>query len=186
MLANLWARFRDPLVRALWTFAYLFVATLLVTAQSIDPGNLSGAALKASVAGAPDSGYALDASGLLAGLDLGFQGKLSGSLIQPRAAGDLRLKSADAAPFLRLIGHGLPDLTQALPIDTTAVLGLGDGRLALTGLSGSVSGRRLDGEIATQLGQGRPTFSGSLGLDRAHLPALASLLLGAPAPHGFP
>ena len=141
-----------------------------------------GAALKASVAGAPDSGYALDASGLLAGLDLGFQGKLSGSLIQPRAAGDLRLKSADAAPFLRLIGHGLPDLTQALPIDTTAVLGLGDGRLALTGLSGSVSGLRLDGEVAAQLGQGRPTFSGSLGLDRAHLPALASLLLGAPAP----
>ena len=141
-----------------------------------------GAMLAANVAGAPESGYSIDASGLLAGLDLGFQGRLSGSLTQPQAAGSLRLKAADAAPFLRLIGFGLPDLTQTLPVQTSGTLGLADGRLALTGLAGSVSGVSLNGELAAQLGQGRPKFSGALDLDRAHLPALASLLLGAPAP----
>ena len=141
-----------------------------------------GAALSATVAGAPDSGYSVDASGLLAGLDLGFQGKLSGSLIQPQAAGSLRLKAADAAPFLRLIGFGPPDITQTLPVQTNAMLGLAEGRFALTGLVGSVAGVSINGELAAQMGQGRPKLSGALDLDRAYLPALASLLLGAPSP----
>ena len=150
--------------------------------ETLPIAGAGGAALGATVAGAPDSGYSIDASGLLAGLDLGFQGKLSGSLTQPQAAGSLRLKAADAAPFLRLIGFGPPDITQTLPVQTNAMLSFAEGRLALTGLAGSVSGVSLNGELAAQLGQGRAKFSGALDLDRAHLPALASLLLGAPSP----
>ncbi len=151
-------------------------------AEALPIAGAGGAMLSAKVAGAPATGYSVDASGLLAGLDLGFQGKLSGSLAQPQAAGGLRLTSADAAPFLRLVGLGLPDLTQTLPLQTSATLGLAEGRLALSEFSGSVAGVTLSGDIAAQLGQGRPKISGSLDLDRAHLPALASLLLGAPAP----
>ena len=149
--------------------------------ETLPISGAGGAMLGANVAGAPESGYAIDASGLLAGLDLGFQGKVSGFLSKPQAEGGLRLKSADAAPLLRLIGFGLPDVTQALPFQTNATLGLAQGRLALTGLSGSVSGVSLNGELSAQLGPGRPKLSGALELDRAHLPALASLLLGAPA-----
>ena len=150
--------------------------------ETLPIAGAGGAMLAANVAGAPEGGYSIDASGQLAGLDLGFQGRLSGSLSQPQAGGGLRLKAADAAPFLRLIGFGLPDITQALPVQTSGTLGLAEGRLALTGLAGSVAGVSLNGELSAQLGQGRPKFSGALDLDRAHLPALASLLLGAPAP----
>ena len=150
--------------------------------ETLPIAGAGGATLKASVAGAPESGYSIDAVGLVAGLDLGFQGRLSGSLNQPRAEGGLRLKSADAGSFLRLIGYGLPDVTQSVPIQTSATLGLAEGRLALTGLSGAALGVSLNGEIAAQLGPGRPKFTGALDLDRAHLPSLASLLLGAPAP----
>ena len=141
-----------------------------------------GAMLAASVAGAPGGGYSVDASGLLAGLDLGFQGKVSGSLGAPRATGSLRLKTADGAPLLRIIGYGPPDVTQVLPAQASAALDLADGRLALSGLSGLAAGVSLNGEIAAQLGPGRPKFSGALALDRLNLPALATLLLGAPAP----
>ena len=151
-------------------------------AEALPIAGAGGAMFSAKVAGAPAVGYSVEASGLLAGLDLGFQGKLSGSLAQPQAAGGLRLKSADAAPFLLLVGLGLPDVTQILPLQTSATLGLAEGRLALSGLSGSVAGVTLSGDIAAQPGQGRTKISGALDLDRAHLPALASLLLGAPAP----
>ena len=150
--------------------------------ETLPIAGAGGATLKAELAGAPDGGYAVDASGLLAGLDLGFKGQLSGSLAAPRAMGDLRLKTADAGSLLRMIGYGLPDITQALPIQANAALGVADGRLALTGLSGSAVGVTLGGGLAAQMGQGRPKLSGALELDRASLPALATLLLGPPVP----
>ena len=151
-------------------------------AETLPIPGAGGASLKAELAGAPDGGYAVDASGLLAGLDLGFKGQLSGSLAAPRAMGDLRLKTADAGPLLRVIGYGLPEITQALPLQANAALGLADGRLALTGLSGSAAGVTLGGRLEAQMGQNRPKLSGALELDRASLPALATLLLGPPVP----
>ena len=150
--------------------------------ETLPIAGAGGASLTATLAGAPDGGYAVDASGLLAGLDLGFKGQLSGSLAAPRAMGDLRLKTADAGPLLRMIGYGLPEITQALPIQANAALGLADGRLALTGLSGSAVGVTLSGGLEAQMGQNRPKLSGALELDRASLPALATLLLGPPVP----
>ena len=149
-------------------------------AETLPIAGAGGASLKAEVAGAPDGAYAVDASGVLAGLDLGFKGQLSGTLAAPRATGDLRLKTADAGPLLRVIGYGLPEITQPLPLQANAALGLADGRLVLTGLSGSAVGVSLGGGLEAQMGQNRPKFSGALELDRANLPALATLLLGPP------
>ncbi len=149
--------------------------------EALPIAGAGGATLSATLAGLPE-GYQIDATGLLAGLDLGFQGKLTGSLTQPQAAGNLRLKSTDAAPFLRLIGYGLPDVTQGLPFDTRATVTLGEGGLALTGLSGAVAGVSLNGAIALQKRQVGPKISGALDLERANLPAFTALLLGAPGP----
>ena len=151
-------------------------------AETLPIAGAGGASLKAEVAGAPDGAYAVDASGLLAGFDLGFKGQLSGALAAPRATGDLRLKTADASPLLRVMGYGLPEIAQALPIQANAALGLAEGRLALTGLSGSAVGVTLSGRLEAQMGQNRPKLSGALELDRASLPALATLLLGPPVP----
>ena len=150
--------------------------------ETLPIAGAGGASLKAELAGAPDGAYAVDASGLLAGIDLGFKGQLSGSLAAPRAMGDLRLKTADAGPLLRVIGYGLPEITQALPVQANAALGLADGQLALTGLSGSAMGVTLSGGLEAQMGQNRPRLTGALELDRASLPALTTLLLGPPVP----
>ena len=160
--------------------AYMLIRQL--GAEALPITGAGGAMLTASVAGAPGVGYNINASGQLAGLDLGFQGKVSGSLGEPQAEGGFRLKSTDAAPFLRLIGYGPPDVTLALPIQVGATLGLNAGRLAFTGLSGSVAGVNLSGEIATQLGPEGPKASGALDFDRVNLPAIATLLVGAPVP----
>ena len=147
-------------------------------AETLPIAGAGGAALTANLAGAPDGGYAVDGSGLLAGLDLGFKGQLSGSLAAPRALGDLRLKTGDAAPLLRMIGYGPPEITQALPLQVSGALGLAEGRLSLRGLSGSAIGVRLSGDLEARLGPSRPKFSGALELERANLPAFAALLLG--------
>ena len=150
--------------------------------ETLPIAGAGGASLKAELTGAPDGAYAVDASGLLAGLDLGFKGQLSGTLAAPRATGDLRLKTADAGPLLRMIGYGPPEITQVLSLQASAALGLVEGRLALTGLSGSAFGVTLGGGLEAQMGQTRPRLSGALELDRASLPALATLLLGPPVP----
>ncbi len=150
--------------------------------ETIPIAGAGGALLTAKIADSPDGAYAVDASGLLAGLDLGFKGRLSGSLGAPRATGDLRLKTADVGPLLRMVGYGSPEITQALPLQASAALGLAEGRLALTALSGSAFGVSLGGGLEAQMGQARPKLSGALELDRANLPALATLLLGPPVP----
>jgi hypothetical protein len=149
--------------------------------ETLPLGGVGAATLQANVAGLPDGSYRIDASGLIAGIDLGFRGAVSGGLAQAQASGDLRLKASDAAPFLRLIGQGPPDITQSLPIDARAALTFGDGALALTGLTGSVLGVGVKGEITAKR-QGGLKISGALDLDRANVPAFAALLLGAPAP----
>ena len=157
-------------------------AAMLIRQLGVEALPIAGAgaaSLVANIAGAPDGSYQVAASGVLAGLDLGFQGSVFGSLAQPQATGSLRLKSSDAAPLLRLIGYGLPDITQGLPIEARAGLRLDDGALALTELSGSVSGVSLTGEIAAKRQAGLK-LTGALNLDRANLPAFAALVLGAP------
>ena len=156
-------------------------APMLIRQVGFDAIPISGSGagrITATMRGTGDNSFDLDLSGTVAGVSLGLESAVSGPWRQPVATGKLRLSSADAGSLLRLLGYGLPDVTQSLPVEAGSSFRMEGRRLSLTAISGSLAGTALNGTLDADADSGQPKWSGSLDLDRASLPAFAALLLG--------
>jgi len=133
-----------------------------------------GGRLQASLRAAQQGGFDLSASGAIGGVDLSFDGQVATS----RAQGAITINTRDAAPLLRSVGYGLPDVTQVLPVEGHAQLQWQGVRLHLTQLNAALAGQRLGGALAVEWSNARPQLTGELQAQRVNLPQLAALLLG--------
>lgn len=133
-----------------------------------------GGRLQASLRAGRASGFDLSASGSIGGVDLSFDGQVATS----RAQGAVTLNTRDAAPLLRSVGYGLPDVTTSLPVDGNAQLDWQGGQLQLTKVSGNLAGQALGGTLNADWSEPRAKLTGELQAQRVHLPQLAALLMG--------
>ena len=133
-----------------------------------------GGRLQASLRAAQQGGFDLSASGTIGGVDLSFDGQVAAS----HAKGAMTLNTRDAAPLLRSIGYGLPDVTQTLPLEGHGQLDWRGARLQLTQLNAALAGQRLGGTLAVEQVNARTQLSGELQAQRVSLPQLAALLFG--------
>ncbi len=141
--------------------------------------------VSAEVRGNFDAGFDVTALAQIAGAQLSFTGEVGGAPQSPDVKGQARIRSPDAAPFLRLMTFGLPDIAAALPLEASARIDVGGGRATIGALNGAIAGAKLSGDLAvaadTNAG-GRVRVTGELGLGRFSLPAMAALVLGPPQP----
>lgn len=133
-----------------------------------------GGRLQASLRAGQSSGFDLSASGSIGGVDLSFDGQIATS----RAQGALTLNTRDAAPLLRSVGYGLPDVTTSLSVEGHAQLEWQGSQLQLSKVSGNLGGQALGGALTADWREPRAKLSGELQAQRVNLPQLAALLMG--------
>ncbi len=154
-------------------------ATMLARQLGLSPAGAlapGGAHIDLSAHGAAATGFDVEATTKVAGATLGFHGRLAPS---SDAVGDVTLAAPDAAPLLRLFGLGPPDATLKLPASVAAHGTFGEGRAALAGLTGTVAGSAVAGDLTLAPdADARPKLTGALTLDRLWAPRLAELMLG--------
>lgn len=97
--------------------------------------------------------------------------------------GNVRVRSPDAGPLLRVLAVALPDANAGLPIDGSAQVEQAGAVLSFTNLSGLVSGAFVNGALRGETEGEARNWSGDLKVDRIALPGIASLALG---PMGAP
>ena len=96
-----------------------------------------------------------------------------------RAAGSVKLTSPDVAPVLQSLAVAFPDLIGRQAVALQAMASWTPPALAFNDLKGTVGDSAVGGALVWRsTAKGEPALSGSLAMDRASLPALASLVLG--------
>ena len=105
-----------------------------------------------------------------------FEGRVA--LDKPEGSGNLRLRSPDAAPLLRVLAMALPDGNAGLPIDASAQVAQAGGVLTFSNVSGVVSGAFVNGALSSRAEGETRRWAGEVKVDRLAFPALAALALG--------
>ena len=133
--------------------------------------------------GTSENGFSLKARASLAGVDLNYEGQVSGGLPRPDASGKVSVTSRDASPLLQVLALALPDAGSRMPVDMSADLRLRNGSLVLSRLDGAALGSRVAGMLAYGADAGPiRKLTGDLRLDTLTLESLASLVLGPRPP----
>ncbi len=130
-----------------------------------------------------ESGFEVSTLAQLAGTQLSYFGRLAGTPQSPEASGQARVKAQDAAPLMRALAVGPPDFSVAMPVEVSARIDVAGGRANMAGLTGSVGGSKLSGDLvsfADTAAGGRTRLTGTLELDRLAMAPLATLVLGPP------
>jgi uncharacterized protein involved in outer membrane biogenesis len=122
--------------------------------------------------------------GSFAGTDLGFRGRIGGSVSMPHGSGVVTVKSGNIAPLTAIAAIALPDATARLAADLSGNVSFDAGKIAVSGITGSFAGTGTKGDLSFDLvpGTARPQVGGTLAFDHLSLPGLASLILGASQP----
>lgn len=138
--------------------------------QDVGPGSI-----KLSAHGSRKLAAKLTA--LLAGANFTFEGTVDPDAAAPRAAGTVKLTSADLSGLLRATGLSLPDLTAHLPADLGAKVEAGMDRAIFSDIGGMFAGSKLAGHLAYA-----KELTGELRTDRLSLGELFALTLGPMQP----
>ncbi|MCR4267119.1 AsmA family protein [Nitratireductor sp. ZSWI3] len=115
------------------------------------------------------------------GLDTGFDGALTFKEGAPRLAGRTHIASDDIEPWLSVAGVVLPGFGLGMPVDLAAELEWSDRLAVLSGLTGSLAGSDVSGDLNIALDANKPRFDGALDLSRFDLAPVAELVLGPSA-----
>ena len=159
-------------------------ASLLVRQFGFEALPLAGVGrgrVSAELKGGFEQGFEATALADIAGTRLSYTGRLAGSPLSPEMKGLARATANDAAPFLRLMAFGLPDFAARAPVEASARVEVSDGKLGLGDIAGAVAGGKIRGDLAGAADPGagqRFRLTGALALERASLPALATLVFG--------
>ncbi|MGP8232185.1 MAG: AsmA family protein [Methylovirgula sp.] len=143
------------------------------------PGKRLGeAAIDATAHGSPDH---LDTrfSASVAGANLDFTGDIAEAAKTPRAAGTVKIASADLSALLRALGLAAPDLAITLPLDVSAAVQADGDGLVLRAISGSCAGNKIAGSLSYSGDRG---VTSTLQTDALSLGAVLQLALGPPRP----
>jgi hypothetical protein len=170
---------------------------------------IAGAHLTASASGRWEAGFDARLRASLAGADLNWRGRFVPAPVAPddrNAFGAVTLKTDNVLPMLSMFGLAAPNAGPVAPADLSAEFALRGAEASLQGLSGTVAGAKVSGNLAwlrpaplvditgldVDLALARsiageaPTatpaqISGNVSVDRTTLGALLALPLGAPA-----
>ncbi|MDR3407453.1 MAG: AsmA family protein, partial [Methylovirgula sp.] len=143
------------------------------------PGKRLGEAIIDATAHGPPAHLETRFSASLAGASLDFHGDIAEAAKAPRAAGTVRIASADLSALLRAIGLADPDLAIALPLDVSAAVQADGDGLVLRAISGSCAGNKIAGSLSYGGDRG---VTGTLQTDTLSLGAVLQLALGPPRP----
>ena len=159
-------------------------ASMLLRQIGVDALPLTSAgrgALNLSASGDPTKGMDAKLDATIAGTSISYVGAI-GQALGP--SGDLRLRSANLAPLLQIVGIASPDpFGPSLPVELDGKVSRGDQRWTLAGLAGRIGPSRLSGDLALERGDDASKAfraSGMLRFDRLTLGNLAALVYGAP------
>ena len=164
-------------------------ASPLLALAGLRPPPVEGPAqLSLKAEGTPAQRLRTDAAARLPGLEARWQGQLrlpDETPWPPQGAGDLSLRSEDAAHWAAELGLAMP---QGMPLGGTSRIAFSPRHLLLQKVNLRLGGNQVGGElrfdwpdeIARKLEGARPTVKGTLNADSADLSAIATLLLGAP------
>jgi hypothetical protein len=143
------------------------------------PGKRLGeAVISANAQGLPDH---LDTrfSASVAGANLDFNGDVAEALKAPRAAGTLKIASADLSALLRTLGLADPALAIVLPLNVSAAVQADGDGLGLRAIRGSCAGNKITGSLSYGGDRG---VTGTLQTDALSLGSVLQLALGPPRP----
>jgi len=97
------------------------------------------------------------------------------------ARGKVHIEAQDIEPWLMTVGATLPGMGFGTPAALSADADYAKGLLVLEGISGTVAGSALTGDLNVAVESGAPKFTGALSVDTLDLTPLAALVLGEPA-----
>jgi len=138
-------------------------------------GLTPGGRLTAELAGAPATGYQAKLALSAEDSSVRFDGRLGGS---PAAVGRLVVTSDDVGPWLATAGLAAPGLAEGFGAELAAAARLDGGQLALAGLTGTIAGATVAGDVAFGWQSGQPVGSGSLSVSGLDLPVILRGLFG--------
>ncbi|MCO5058022.1 MAG: AsmA family protein [Rhizobiaceae bacterium] len=153
----------------------------LLGVPSIGLGLAGKAETAVVLSGDMKNGFAVEAS--IAGSDL--TGRFDGTARMEdegiSASGKVALKADDIEPWLMTGTLALPGMGLGTPVDLAAEADYRDGLLILAGLSGTVAGGAVNGDVNVELADGLPHVTGELTLDSFDLAMPAAMLVGEDA-----
>jgi uncharacterized protein involved in outer membrane biogenesis len=115
------------------------------------------------------------------GLEATFAGPLTVRDGRLGATGDMRLSTPDLEPWLMTAGFSLPGMGLGLPVELAGSVDIGDSLAVVSGLTGSVAGNAISGDVNAQMRDGRPHLTGALQADLLDLALAAEALFGEAA-----
>ncbi|GAB5506958.1 MAG: AsmA family protein [Rhizobiaceae bacterium] len=112
------------------------------------------------------------------GITATFEGTVSADAARFAVNGDGKLDAEDLEPYLMTAGVTLPGMGLGVPASLSANLDLADGVLIASGLSGTVGGNALNGDINATVRDGLPHFTGALNMEALDLGLVVAAVLG--------
>nr|WP_281379108.1 AsmA family protein [Chthonobacter rhizosphaerae] len=145
-----------------------------------DRGGPGAGRVTVEAKGTPEAGLALVGRGSLGATEASVDGTLRLPRAAPAAA-DLavRLKSDDVGPILALSGNLMADLLGSMPIDASADVAVVGAKATVSGITGTLDGEPIAGDLTTDFTGATPRVTGQLALRSATLEGLGELALGA-------
>ena len=134
-----------------------------------------------TVDGALKDGAAAKLGLFAEGLRADFDGRLGVAAEALTAEGTVSLAADDLAPWLMTAGQALPGMELGLPVDLSARIDLRDALLVVSGLSGTLAGIAVAGDVNAGMRDGLPHITGSLDVDSLDLGLAADAIFGAGA-----
>ncbi len=96
------------------------------------------------------------------GFEASFEGSLTIANARIAAAGDAALKALDLEPWLMTAGVSVPGMGLGLPMELSGSVDLSDGLAVVSGLTGTIAGTPLSGDVNIAMRDGRPYVTGAV------------------------
>lgn len=107
-----------------------------------------------------------------------FEGSVGAEAGSFSANGEASIEATDLEPYLMTAGVTLPGMGLGVPVALSANLDLADGVLIASGLSGTIDGNAISGDINASLRDGLPHFTGAVNLASLDLGLVVASVLG--------
>jgi hypothetical protein len=115
------------------------------------------------------------------GLELSFEGTVSAADGRLGGEGKAKLSTLDIEPWLMTAGISVPGMGLGLPVELTGNVDLREGLAVVSGLTGSIAGTELSGDINAEMRDGRPHLTGAVETRSVDLALAAEALFGEAA-----